>query len=115
MPLGRPSNYTPELGERAARIVAEGGSLRDAARALGVATRQLHRWKRANRHCAELIECAAFERLARRIEHGGLGSAADVRELRDLITLALDRTAGTPRVRDLIDALRKGLADGRSQ
>jgi transposase-like protein len=106
------TTYLPDLGREAARIIAGGGTIDSAARVLGVDPRTLRRWRRTNRECAAAIESAVCERLASQLAE--CADLAGAREVLDLVALAFDR-AGAPPVRQLADAIRRGLADGRSQ
>jgi len=82
--MARPSNYHTAVGREAARILRRGGTMAEAADEVGVAARQLQRWRGAHAEFRALVEGALFARLLDRLERSRFVRPEDTR-LRSLL------------------------------
>lgn len=64
MPAGRPTDYTPELGEEILSKMSEGLSLAAAAGELGVHRQRVYEWKERHPEFADTVNLAMVKRQA---------------------------------------------------
>lgn len=64
MTAGRPTTYSPDLGERIISIMEEGLSLAAAAAECGVHRQRVYDWERTHNDFAELVALARVKRQA---------------------------------------------------
>lgn len=61
--VGRPTDYTPEIGEKILALMQEGYSLVAAAASLGVHRQRIYDWREKHPEMAELIGLAQGSRM----------------------------------------------------
>lgn len=64
MPRGRPTDYTPELGDEILKLMSEGLSLAAAAAECDVHRQRVYEWEERHSDFAELVKLARSKRQA---------------------------------------------------
>lgn len=62
MPAGRPTDFTPELGEQILALMADGLSLAAAAAELGVHRQRVYEWEERHPEFADTVKLARSKR-----------------------------------------------------
>lgn len=116
MPAGRPTDYTPDIGERILGIMSEGLSLAAAAAECDVGRSTVYQWKDRHPEFADTINLAMVKRqafLERRLLKADVGAVvtssifalknAAAEDWRDKREVELGGNVGVRKVDDLTD------------